>query len=103
MSRSSIENFLSHSAEKVRSATFYGITKIGYRKILCFRGLCHDFCRTFLSQSTENFGRGDFCASLISGTEKIMDKKEGRRKGVSYFSVENFLSHSAKKLRRGTI
>ena len=33
-----------------------------------------------------------------------MDKRGGgrRRKGVSQFSVENFLSHSAENFRRGT-
>ena len=51
MSRFSVENFLSHSAEKFRKATLQGVTNFGYRKILCFRGLCHDFLSSiFVSQ-----------------------------------------------------
>ena len=40
-------NFLSHSAEKFRRATLQGVTNFGYRKILCFRGLCHHFLSKF--------------------------------------------------------
>ena len=43
VSRSSLEDFLSHSAEKIRSGTLQFVTGFGYRKILCLRGLCHDF------------------------------------------------------------
>ena len=44
------------------------------------------------------FVREPFCAVFqkVSGTELVY-RKEG---GVSRFSVENFLSHSVKKLRR---
>ena len=58
VSRFSVENFLSHSAEKVRRATLYGVTNFGYRKFLCFRGLCYDFCRNFLSHSAEKRRKG---------------------------------------------
>ena len=47
VSRFSVENF-SHSAEKFRSATLEGVTNFGYRKNLCFRGLCHKFLSKFL-------------------------------------------------------
>ena len=58
VSRFSFEIFLSHSAEKLRRATLHGATNFGYRKMLCFRGLCQDFCRNFLSHSAEKFRRG---------------------------------------------
>ena len=42
-----------------------------------------------------------FTVAVISRTGKSLDKKgEG---GVSRFSVENFLSHSAENLRRGIL
>ena len=40
-----------------------------------------------------------FTVALNSGIEKVWI----RRGGVSGFSVENFLSHSAEKFRRGTL
>ena len=40
------------------------------------------------------------CFRKILVAKKFMDKKEG---GVSKFSVENFLSESAEKFRRGTL
>ena len=43
VSRFSVGNFLSHSAEIFRRATLQGVTNFGYRKLLCLRGLCHDF------------------------------------------------------------
>ena len=56
-----------------------------------------------LAAVPKNFVGEPFCAVFqkISGSEKFMDKRgEGR---VSRFSVEKFLSHSAEKLRRGTL
>ena len=43
VSRFCVEIILSHSAEKLRRGTFSCFTSFGYRKSLCFRGLCHDF------------------------------------------------------------
>ena len=40
------------------------------------------------------------CFGKFPVANKFMDKKGG---GVSKFSVENFLSHSSKKFRRGTL
>ena len=37
----------------------------------------------------------------ISGSEKFYASERGRGEGVSRFSVENFLSHSAENLSRG--
>ena len=47
VSRFSVENFLSHSAEKFRRGTLQCVTNFGYRNILCFRELCHDFVSKF--------------------------------------------------------
>ena len=57
VSQFSVENFLSHSAEKIRRATLQCVTNFGYRKILCFRELCHAFVSKFLCLSAENFRR----------------------------------------------
>ena len=60
-------------------------------------------CRNFFCLSAEKFRRGTFliCVSEnIWYRKKIMDKRGGgREEGVSRFSVENFLSHSAKLFR----
>ena len=72
MSRISVEILLSHSADKLRRATLQGVTIFGYRKILCFRGLCHDFCRNFLSDNAEKFCRGTL---LCCVSEKFRQRK----------------------------
>ena len=58
--RFSVEKFLSHSAEKIRRGTLYGVTDFGYREILCLRGLCHDFSSKFfcLTVPKQTFRRG---------------------------------------------
>ena len=73
VSRFSVEKFLSHSAEKLRTRTLQCFTNFEYRKIFRFGGLCHVFCRIFSSQSAENFRRGTFCAVFqkASGGEKV--------------------------------
>ena len=53
----------------------------------------------FVSQSRKNSYGEPYSVSLIAGTEKVWIREKG---GVSRFSVENFLSHSAEKFRRGT-
>ena len=48
--------FLSHSAEKFRRRTLQCVTNFGYRKILCFRELCHDFVlKIFCHTVPKNF------------------------------------------------
>ena len=48
ISRFSTENFLSHSAEKCRGTLLCCVSEnFRYRKILCLRGLFHEFCRIF--------------------------------------------------------
>ena len=58
-------------------------------------------CRNFFLTVPKNFMGESFCAVFqkMSGSEKVLDKKGG----VSRFSFENFLSHSAEKFRRATL
>ncbi len=77
MSGFSVENFLSHSAEKNRRATLWGVTNFGYRKILCFRGLCHSFrfaVEIFCLTVPITFVGESSTVALVSGTEKIWRK-----------------------------
>ena len=74
VSKFSVENFLSHSAEKVRRGTLQCVTKFRYRKILFFRGLGHDFLSNFFCLTVpKNFVEEPFYAVFqkISGSEKI--------------------------------
>ena len=50
----------------------------------------------------KNFVWESFCALFqrMSGTEKIYGEEGG---GETEFSAENFLSHRAEKIRRGTL
>ena len=60
VSKISVENYLSHSVDRPRKGTLWCFAKFGYRKRLCFRGLCHDFrfpVEIFLSHSAEMFRR----------------------------------------------
>ena len=56
------------------------------------------FQNCFCLTSPKNFVKEPFRVSLISGIEKICGK---HGEGVSRFSVESFLSHSAENLCRG--
>ena len=47
MSKLSVEDLLSHSAGIFRRANFEGVTTFESRKVLCSRGLCHDFLSKF--------------------------------------------------------
>ena len=96
------QNFLSDSAEKLRRGTHQCVINFGFRKILGFRELCHDFVSKILSHSAEKF-RGE--TFLICASENFWSGKKIRIRGgggnVTIF-CQNFLSDSAKKLRRGT-
>ena len=74
LSKFSVENFLSHSAEKFRRANFQGVTNFAYRKSLRFRGLCHDFtAKKFCLTVPKHFVDDSFSAVFqrISGSEKV--------------------------------
>ena len=47
VSRFSVEKFLFHRAEKLRTRTLQCFTSFGHLKIFFFRGLCHDFVSIF--------------------------------------------------------
>ena len=55
------------------------------------------FRRNFFVSQSQIFRGGILCCCSNVGYRKCLDKK----RGVSRFSVENFLSHSAENLRRG--
>ena len=75
---------------------FLGTEKVWIRE----RGEYQDFPSKFFCLTVpKNFVGEPFSVSLIAGTEKVWLREGG---GVSRFSVENFLSHSAEKFRRGT-
>ena len=65
---------MSHSAEEFRRWTISGVTGFGYRKNLCFRGLCHDFAsKNFCLPASKHFVEEPFYAVFqkISGREKV--------------------------------
>ena len=74
VSRFSFEHFLSHSAEKIRRGSLKCVISFGYRKFLCFRGLCHDFpSRIFCLTAPKHYVEEPFCAVFqkFSGSEKV--------------------------------
>ena len=74
VSRFSVKNFLSHSAEKFRRGTLQCVTNFGYRKILCFKELCHDFVSKFFCLTMPKYFIGEpFCAVFqkMSGSEEV--------------------------------
>ena len=75
-----MEKILFQSAEKIRRETIQCFTNSGYRKILCLRGLRHDFrfsVENFLSHSAYNFRRGILYCCGIFGYRKSLDKMWG--------------------------
>ena len=101
VSRYSVENFLSHSAENFRRRILFCCIIFGYRKSLDKRGegrikIFHR--KFFVSVPKISVGKS-FSDSLISGTENVWR----RGGGVSSFYVKVFLSHSAEKFRRGIL
>ena len=102
VSRFAVENCLSHSAEKFRRGIPYCCINFGYRKSLDKRGGGYqDFPSKIICLTvSKTFAGEPFRVSESLLTEKLYEL-EGV--GVSIFSVENFLSQSAEKFRRGTI
>ena len=91
VSRCSVESFLSHTAENFRRVTLYRFTSFGYRKNLCFGGLCHDirFSVEFFCLTVPKIFAGNpsvLCFRKLPVAKKFMDN----RGGVSRFSVESF-------------
>ena len=74
VSRCSFEKFLSNSAEKIRRGTLYSVINFGYRKNLCFRGLCHDFpSKVFCLTVPKHFAEEPFYAVFqkLSSSQKV--------------------------------
>ena len=65
------------------------------------RGGYQDFTSKIFCLTVPKISLGEsFIVALISGIEKVWRRGGG---GVSRFSVENFLSHSAENFRRGIL
>ena len=103
VSKISVENFLSHSADIFRSGDPFSVSLIsGTEKFYASEGfvMIFDFPSIFFCLTVSNKFVGEPCSVfLISGTEKVWIR-EG---GVSRISVENFLSQSAELFRRGNL
>ena len=102
VSRSSVENFLPHSAENFCRGTLQCFINFGYRKTLCLWGEYHDFLLKICCLTVPKIFVGEpFCVSQNFWYRKnLWIRGEG---GVSGFFVKSFLSHSAEKFRRGTL
>ena len=103
MSRFSVENFLSHSAETLRRGTLLCCVSenFGLRKSLWIRGRrkYQDFpSKVFCLTVPKKFVREPFRVSLIRVSENFMLQRV-----MSRFSVENFLCHSTEPFHRGTL
>ena len=101
MSRFSVENFLSHSAEKFRKGIRKGncVTKAGIKKCYASEGYVTIFRRkVFCLTVPINFVGEPFSVSLVSGIEKCYASE-----GYVTIFCRFFLSHCAKKFRRGTL
>ena len=74
----------------------------GIEKLYASEGYVTISVEVFLSDNAEKFCRGTLlcCFRKIPAAKKFTDKREG---GGSRFSGENFLSHSAEKVRRATL
>ena len=101
LSRFSVENYLSHSAEKFRGwrKSFCVSFILGIDKVWTRGGKQYqDFAPKFFCLTVpKKFVREPFIVSLISGMEKIFCF----RGYVTIFNLLSiFLSHSAEKLRR---
>ena len=97
----SVINFLFHSAGKVRRAPLWCVTSFEYDNSLCLKELCHDFLSVFLFCSTEKLGRETFC--MCFKKLQVVKRLRIREGGVSRYSVEMFLSDSAKKFLGRTL
>ena len=99
-SRFSVENFLSHSAEKFCRAILHCCNNFGYRKNLDERGEYQDFpWKSFCLTVPKRFVGQFLTVAIISGIEKVWIRGGGHQ----VFPSKIFLSHSAKKFRRGTL
>ena len=101
MSRLSVEIFMSHSAENFRKGT-----QLFLRKFLVTKKTMNENGGiTFFRFPSKTFGLTlpkKFVGIPSMSQKNWSIEKFYAKKGVSQFSVEIFLSHSAEKLRKGT-
>ena len=74
VSRFPVENFFVSRCQKNCRGTLWPVIIFGYRKILCFRGLCHDFpSKVFFLTVPKHFAEEPFYAVFekISGSAKV--------------------------------
>ena len=91
VSRFSIENILSHSAEKFRRGGFFSVSLISGIEKVWIRGggEYQDFPSKIFSHSAEKLRRGTVECFTNFGYRKTLGKRGG---GVSRFSLEDFVS-----------
>ena len=93
-------NFFVHSAENFRSGILYCCSNFvsGTGYFLIRRGEYQDFPSKFFCLTVPNISVVEsFFVAFFSGSEKVRIRGGG---GVSRFSVEKFLSHTAENIRR---
>ena len=96
----SAEFFSSHSAKSFRRGILQCFINFGYRKVLCIGGGIKVLSNFFCLRGPKNFVGEPFCVSQNFGYRKMLGVREGQ---VSRISVKFLLSHSAAKIRRGTL
>ena len=104
ISLNSVENFLSHSADRFRRRTLLCFERIPVSKIFKqSRGKLHSFAEIFPSHRTQKTSSGNHSVfhKICCREENFMDKRGGRR--VSQFSVEKSLSHCTEMFHWGTL
>ena len=106
MSRFSVENFFSHSAENFRRGNLLVFHEFRVSKNFMLHRVMSRFsifCRNFFVSRCRKFSKVNpsvLCFRKLPVAKKFMVKRAG---GVSKFSVENFFSHSAENFRMGVI
>ena len=95
VSRFSVENFWSHSAEKFRGHPFNVSENLGYRKILCIIGGITIFRRKFFVSQCQKIS----WTSLQCFRKFGVSKNFMHNRGYHNFLSKVFLSHSAEKFR----
>ena len=106
-SRFSVGIVLSHSTGTYLRGTLWCVTNFGHRKILCLRGLCHDFrSNCFCLTVPKNFVGEPFCVSQNFWYRKILWIREGEGRGKYHDFLSKILSHSVEEpfcVCRGTL
>ena len=101
VSRFSVEVFVSLYRNISLKNTLVFQKNFAYRKFSCIGGVSSRFCRNFSSHRTEakNFVKEPSCFSDFFWYWKNL----WIRGGISRFSVEIFMSHSAENFRKGIL